>query len=95
MSEHIGETLGEFAVVQWFDRDTYEYVRRGCGGEEAVKAFRHYCTSVGAKLGTTIRVIIEDGGGCINAEWLRDEGITFLGSLDNPHLGKFKEGQDG
>lgn len=94
MSDHIGTSHGEFAVVQWFPNDEYEYVRRRVGGEEAVEAFRHYCTSVGAKLGTTVRVIIEDGGGSINAEWKWAEGITFLGAPDNPHLGKFKEGKE-
>lgn len=68
---------GEFSVCQFFPDDTYEYVRRYVDGGEAVAAFRHYTTSVGAKLGTTKRVILTDGGDCINLEWKFGEGITF------------------
>jgi hypothetical protein len=92
----IGDTPGEFSVCQFFapHEATYEYVRRYVGAEEALTAFRHYCTSVGAKLGTTRRVIVTDGGDCINAEWKRAEGITYLGEPNNPHLGKYKEGKE-
>ena len=67
----------QYSVCQFFVDDTYEYVRRFVSAEEATKAFAHYTTSVGAKLGMVKRVIITDGGDCTNAEWVHGKGITF------------------
>lgn len=69
--------MGEFSVVQWFANGQYEYVRRKVDGETAVLSANHYCTCVGAKLGTTVRVIIEDGGGFAVFDWERANGIVF------------------
>lgn len=80
----------EFSVCQFFENGSYEYVRRCVGGEEAVRAFGHYCTSVGARLGTTVRVIVTDGGDCTNMEWKREEGVTY--PPDTVLTGKFKMG---
>lgn len=81
----------EFSVCQFFPDGTYEYTRKHVKAKEAVEAFNHYCTSVGARLGTTVRVILTDGGDSINMEWKREEGITF------PDLatvkGRFKMGE--
>ncbi len=66
-----------FNVVQFFPDETYEYVRTNVPAEEAVNAFKHYCTSVGARIGTTHRVIITDQGDCINAEWIHGQGVVF------------------
>ena len=71
---------GEFSFVQFFENGQYEYVRRNVSPEEAVKAAKHYCTSVGAKIGTTVRVIITDGGDFTNFEWKFGEGIMFGGN---------------
>jgi hypothetical protein len=68
---------GEFSVCQFFEDDTYEYVRRHVDAEEAMKAAAHYCSSVGAKLGFTKRVIVTDGGDCIAFEWKAGEGVVF------------------
>jgi len=76
-SGRIGRTDGEFSVCQFFENDTYEYVRRWVSAEEAVEAARHYCYSVGARLGFVRRVIITDGGDFINFEWKYREGVTF------------------
>jgi hypothetical protein len=70
-------STGEFSVCQFFPDGSYEYVRRFVDAEEAVKAAHHYCHSVGAKIGTTVRVIITDGGDCTNFEWKYGEGIVF------------------
>lgn len=67
----------EFSVCWFFADETYEYVRRYVYAEEAVIAFRHYTTSVGAKLGTTMRVIVTDGGDFTTLEWKFGEGIVF------------------
>jgi hypothetical protein len=68
---------GEYSVCQFFMDDSYEYVRRFVDAEEAVKAAVTYSTSVGARIGTTVKVIITDGGDCINWEWRKGEGIVF------------------
>ena len=67
----------EFSVYQFFENDTYEQVREFVTVEEAAKAFGHYTTSVGARIGVTVRVIITDGGDCTVAEWVHGKGITF------------------
>ena len=68
---------GEFSVCQFFEDGSYEYVRHFVSAEEAVRTFGHYTSSVGARIGTTVRVIITDGGDCINMEWKHGEGITY------------------
>ena len=67
----------EFSVCQFFEDDSYEYVCRYVSPEEAIKKFKHYTTSVGAKIGITKRVIITDCGDCINMEWQFGKGITY------------------
>lgn len=68
---------GEFSVYQFFLDDSYEQVRRHVNSEEAVKAAAHYTTCVGARIGTTVRVIIVDGGDSIAFEWKYGEGVVF------------------
>jgi hypothetical protein len=68
---------GEFSVYQFFPDDSYEKVREFVDHIEAVIAFAHYTHSVGARMGTTVRVIITDGGDFTNAEWKFGEGCTF------------------
>jgi hypothetical protein len=58
-----------FNVVQFFPDGQYEYVRKAVSAEEAVKATQHYTTSVGARMGTTVRVIITDMMDCTCFEW--------------------------
>lgn len=67
----------EFSVCQFFMDGSYEYVRRFVSMEEAVEAVKHYCTSVGARMGLVTRVIITDGGDCINFEWTKEKGVIF------------------
>ena len=68
---------GEFSVCQCFDDGTYEYVRRFVTAKKPMEAFKHYTHGVGAQLGITKRVIITDGGDCINAEWEHGKGLTY------------------
>lgn len=77
MDQSIGKTTGEFSVCQFFENGNYEYVRRFVDAKEAVEAAHHYCNSVGARLGTTVRVIITDMGDCTNFEWQFGKGVTF------------------
>jgi hypothetical protein len=67
----------EFSVVQFFKDGTHEYVRRFASSDEAMKAIKHYTTSVAVKMGLVERVIITDGGDCCCFEWIHDKGITF------------------
>lgn len=67
----------EFSVVQFFTDGSYEYVRRWVTIEEAIKAATHYCTSVGARMALTVRVIITDGGDCTCFEWKYGEGVVY------------------
>lgn len=70
---------GEFSVCQFFaDKSAgYEYVRRYVSAREAMKAFKHYTNNVAARLGMVERIIVTDGGDCINFEWQYGKGITF------------------
>jgi hypothetical protein len=68
---------GEFSVYQFFPDETWEQVRSFVSAEEAVNAFMHYTTCVGAKVGTTVRVIITDGEDFTNAEWIFSKGVVY------------------
>jgi hypothetical protein len=67
----------EFSVTQFFQDGSYERVRAFVSASEAVTAFKHYTTNVASRLGITARVIVTDGGDCINLEWQQGKGITF------------------
>jgi hypothetical protein len=67
----------EFSVYQYFPDDTYERVVHFVDAIKATQVAKQCCTSVGAQLGTTRRVIITDGGDCINFEWIFGQGIVF------------------
>lgn len=66
-----------FNVVQFFKDGTHEYVRREVEMAEAVEGARHYCSSVAAKLGMVVRVIITDDGDHTCFEWQYGKGVTF------------------
>jgi len=68
---------GQFSVCQFFVDGSYEYVARFVSVEDAIEKFQHYTNSVAAKIGMTTRVIITDGGDCVNQEWEFGKGITF------------------
>ncbi len=76
----------EFSVYQWFVDGSYEEVLRFIPGEEAVRVAVNLAMSVGARMGTTIRVIITDGGDLIAWEWKFNEGIVFPPAATKPPL---------
>lgn len=84
------EYHGEFNVVQWFPSGEYEYVRRNVDHVTASLVAKHYCTCVGAKIGTTVKVMITDGGDICVFEWERDKGVVYPEQLK----GWFKEGEN-
>lgn len=67
----------KFNVVQFFEDESYEYVRRYVLLNEAIEAFKHYTTSVAARIGVTKRVIITDRGDCTVAEWEFGKGLVW------------------
>lgn len=73
----INDPYAPYHVYQFFEDGQYERVREFVDAEEAVKSAIHYSTSVGARLGTTVRVIITDNGDMTVWEWQRGEGVTF------------------
>ena len=66
-----------FSVCQFFEDDSYEYVRRYVTLEEAVGAAKFFTNNVAASIGLTKRVIITDALDCIVFEWKFGEGIIF------------------
>lgn len=70
-------TQDEFSVYQFFEDGSYERVREFVSAEEAVTAAKHYTTSLGARLGTTQKVIITDGDDYTCFEWQYGKGITY------------------
>ena len=68
---------GEYSVCQFLEDGSYEYVRRFVDIDEALGAFKHYTDNIATRLGLIARVIITDGGDCINLEWQKGKGITF------------------
>ncbi len=75
--------IGEFSVFQFFEDGMSEQVRSHVDAKSAVDAAHQYCHSVGAKIGTTARVIITDGGDYTTFEWQFGKGVVFP-----PHDGK-------
>ena len=67
----------EFSVVQFFKDGKYEYVCRWVSIDDAVKAVKHFTTSVAVQMGMVERVIVTDGGDCICLEWVHGQGIVF------------------
>jgi hypothetical protein len=68
---------GEFNVVQFFADEGYEYVARDIDSASAVDLAMRLSDTLGARLGTTRRVIITDGGDDTNFEWVYGVGVTF------------------
>jgi len=66
-----------FNVVQFFPDEIWERVGERLEAEAAVRMAKRLTESVGARIGTTRRVIIEDGGGHTVFEWKHGEGVTF------------------
>lgn|SRR5262245_36106693 len=66
-----------YNVVQFFDNDTHEYVRRRVGAEDAMRATGHYTHSVAARIGMVRRVIITDDGDNTVWDWRFGDGIVF------------------
>lgn len=85
-----------FNVVQYFENDSYEYVRRNVTAEEAGEAFTHYTSSVAVKLGIVKKVVITDQGDEINAEWVYGKGLVFpTKEMIEEETSRMKHGSEG
>lgn len=67
----------KYSVYQFFQNGDYENVREHVPLEDAMRAALHYSTSVGAKIGTTVRVIVTDTGDSCVYEWGYGKGLVF------------------
>lgn len=67
----------EFSVYQFFPDATYERVAWFVDLAEAMRIAKMLTQSLGARVGTTLRVIVTDGGDHTVFEWLHGEGITW------------------
>jgi hypothetical protein len=67
----------EFSVFQFFPDDSYERVLSFVGPAHAVRTAKQLTETVGARIGTTRKVIITDGGDDTVFEWKFGEGVTY------------------
>jgi hypothetical protein len=67
----------EFSVYQFFLDDSCERVASFVGAREAVERAHLLSRSLGARLGTTRRIVITDGGDYTVFEWRHGKGVTF------------------
>lgn len=68
---------GEFSVYQFFPDETYERVASFVDPETAMRTVKTLTETLGARLGTTVRIIITDGGDFTVLEWKHGEGIVW------------------
>jgi hypothetical protein len=87
-----GELMnGEFSVYQYCGEEQIQIDEvRWVDHEVACETFARLCTNVAAQTGFTKRVIITDGGDCVNMEWKFDEGVTYPPELKNLDLSRRK-----
>ena len=68
---------GAFNVWQFFSDGSPELVAWRVGAEAAVRRVKSLTESIGALLGTTIRIIITDAGDCTAFDWRHGDGVVF------------------
>ena len=69
--------LDAYSVIQFFVDGSGERVLRHVPGEAAMSKARWCSTCVGARAGTTTRVVVTDDDEAIVFEWKFGQGITF------------------
>jgi len=68
---------GEFSVYVFFPDGSYEAVLRWVDAKTAVEKAKSQTETIGARIGTTQRIIITDGGDITVFEWRFGEGVTY------------------
>jgi hypothetical protein len=66
-----------YKVWAFFRDGTHYLIADGLGTEAAVECAKRQTQTVGARLGTTKRIIIEDCGGFTSFEWQFKKGVTY------------------
>lgn len=66
-----------FSVYQFFPNDTWLKEAENVPPQHATRIAHGLIQSIGARIGTTRRVIITDGGDSTVFEWTFEDGITF------------------
>jgi hypothetical protein len=72
-----GVTSETFSVYQFFEDETWERVAAGIRAEAAVKRAKALTETVGARIGTTARVVVTDQDDTTCFEWRYGKGVTF------------------
>jgi hypothetical protein len=67
----------EYSVFQYFLDGSYERLAELVPMDDAVKIAYGCISSIGGRIGTTVRVIITDDGDECCFEWIFEKGITF------------------
>lgn len=70
-------TAERFSVWQFFPDETYEKAGERLEAGPAVELAKRLTVTVGARIGTTTRVIITDSGDFTVFEWKFGEGVTY------------------
>jgi hypothetical protein len=68
---------GQFSTYQFFSNGDYEPVAEWVDAKTAMGTAVSLIHSLGAKIGTTERVIITDGDDFINFDWQHGKGVVF------------------
>lgn len=66
-----------YSVVQFFPNNMWERAMHEVPAEDALRHATHLATSVGAKIGTTRRVIITDAGDDTIWQWDYGKGLVW------------------
>jgi hypothetical protein len=75
--EDHAEDHPEFSVYQFLPDGSYEAVVRFVSGKTAVETAKRCTETVSGRIGTTVRVIITDGGDYTCFEWQYGKGVTY------------------
>lgn len=65
---------GEFSTWEFYPDGTYRSLLRFVSAEEAMLAAAR---AIQHGAGTTVKVIVTDGGDCTNFEWIKGKGVVF------------------
>jgi hypothetical protein len=66
-----------YRVWQFFPDDWHECVGEDLDARRAVELAKRMTETVGGRIGTTRRVIIEDRDGYTSFEWIYGKGVTY------------------
>jgi hypothetical protein len=79
----------QFSVRVYYDDGRRQIVRRFVSAQEACRSFQHYTSSLGARLGSTVRVIIIDRSDtwCASGSSNKASRFHHLGAAERQRAG--------